>query len=121
MGVSAELAALLTKQAVQALEPYLKARRERIARAFDEAIENAPAPARAELAKLSEETRRDLRLQILESLDQEDRDTWAAVLSMRSSEDVGRRLVFATWGLVVATIGMVVTSIVLIVVTVANH
>lgn len=82
----------LTLQALQALEPFLKARRERIAEAFDEAVENAPVTAQAELAQLSEQTRTDLRLQILESLDQEDRDTWAAVLPMRSSEDVGRRL-----------------------------
>jgi hypothetical protein len=77
--------------------------------------------ARTELDQLSEETRRDLRLQLLESLSQADREVWAPVLSMQSSERFSSKLVAATWGLVGATGSLVVATVVLVMVTLLHH
>jgi hypothetical protein len=94
---------------------------ERAGRAVDDALANVTGEARTELDQLSEETRRDLRLQLLESLSQADREVWAPVLSMQSSERFSSKLVAATWGLVGATGSLVVATVVLVMVTLLHH
>lgn len=71
--------------------------------------------------ELSDETRADLRLQLLKRLSLDDREMWASVLAMRSSERQTSRLVGATWGLVTATVGLVIATVVLVIVTVVHH
>ena len=60
-----------------------------VADALDEALENVSPPAKAELDQLSERTRADLRLQLLESVEKSNREVWASVLSMQSSKRPG--------------------------------
>jgi hypothetical protein len=96
------------------------AQRARVSQAVDEALENVSDPAKAELAKLSEKTREDLRLQILQSLSEPDRGIWASVFAIQSSENTSSKLTFATWGMVFSTIGLVIVTIVLVVVTAAK-
>jgi hypothetical protein len=91
-----------------------------VADAVDEALKNVPPPAKAELDQLSERTRADLRLQLLESVERSNREAWASVLAMQSSEKSGSRLVIATWGLVCATVGLVIATVVLVLVTVSD-
>ena len=88
--------------------------------AVDEALANVAPPAKDELDQLSERTLADLRLQLLKSLGSSEREVWAPVLAMQSSERTGFRLVVATWGLVFATVGLVAATLVLVWVTVAG-
>ena len=88
---------------------------------MDNALKSVPAPAKAELDQLSEQTREDLRLQLLQSLEQSEREVWSSVLAMQSSEKTGDRLVIATWGLVFATVGLVKATVVLVWVTLAGE
>ncbi len=109
-------------ETLQAIRKQLERMRQKVAAdAVDQALENVSEPAKAELDQLSEATREDLRLQLLESLDQGEREMWASVLAMQSSEKTSSKLVVATWGLVTATIGLVVVTVVLVLVTVAKH
>ena len=55
-------------------------------RAVNSAVEAVPDPAKTELARLSADTLRDLRIELLKSLDQEERVIIGSVLAMRSSE-----------------------------------
>ena len=69
---------------------FAQARREILEKAVDDAIENVPDSAKAELASLSGKTKEDLRLQLLQQVEGEsDREIWAAVLAMRSSMNSG--------------------------------
>jgi hypothetical protein len=96
--------------------------RKRLAeRTVDEALANVKGTAKAEVDSLSESTREDLRLQLLESLDREERDIWASVMTMQSSERFSTKLVTATWGLVAATVGLVIATVILVIVTVVTH
>jgi hypothetical protein len=56
----------------------------------------------------------------LQRIGLEDREIWASVLAMQSSENTSSKLMIATWALVAATVGIVVATIVLVLVTVAK-
>lgn len=76
-----------------------------------------------ELAKrnnLSEEVESDVRTSLLKTAE-EARDIYSTVLELQSSERVGMRLVWATWGLAFFTAALVAATIVLIVVTAKVH
>jgi hypothetical protein len=65
---------------------------------------------------LSEEIGSDVRTSLLKAAE-EARDIYSTILELKSSERVGMRLVWATWGLVFFTAALVAVTIVLIVVT----
>jgi hypothetical protein len=90
-------------------------------KAVDQAFGDVQGEAKSEIDALSESTKEDLRLQILQNLDQGDREIWSAVMAMRSSERFTTKLVTATWGLAAATCGLVIATIVLVVVTMLHH
>jgi|HubBroStandDraft_4_1064222.scaffolds.fasta_scaffold93695_1 hypothetical protein len=115
--LSDQLADLPTKEREDLVAAMVAAQRARVGKAVDQALDNLPDAAQAEVAKLSQKTREDLRLQLLESLDESKREPWAAVLAMQSAEFAGSKLTFATRGLVAATLGLVIVTIVLVVVT----
>lgn len=92
-----------------------------LAQAIDDAFEAVPSAAKAELDRLSAMTLNDLRVQLLKSLGAEEREMVASVLTMRSSEHVGSRLVGATWALVGTTVGLVLSTVALVVVTLTHH
>lgn len=76
-----------------------------------------------ELAKrnnLSEEVESDVRTSLLKAAE-EARDIYSTILELKSSERVGMRLVWATWGLVFFSAALVAVTIVLIVVTAKAH
>jgi len=98
----------------------LAAQRARLAQAFDQAVDDVPAPSKAEWEKLSDTTRNDVRMQVLEQLAAPDRDMWTGMFSILSSEKTSSKLTFATWGLVTATVGLVIITIVLVAVTAAG-
>jgi hypothetical protein len=102
------------KALVQAL---LAARRASVSKAIDQAQDNVSDHTKAEIAKLSDDARKDLRLRLLEELGVPDRDMWASMFAIQSSEKTSSKLTFATWGMVVSTIGLVIVTIVLVVVT----
>jgi DNA-directed RNA polymerase specialized sigma24 family protein len=54
------------------------AQRARVSKAVDQALEDVSDPTQAELAKLPEKERQELRLQLVENLDQAERDSSAA-------------------------------------------
>jgi hypothetical protein len=108
--------------AMQEWSRYVQSEQAKIAfAAVDNALKAVPPAAKAELAQLSEQTREDLRLQLLEGLEKGERDMWAAVLAMRSTETTGSRLLIATWGLVVSSVGLVIATVALVVVTLSQH
>jgi hypothetical protein len=85
-------------------------------------LERDRAEKRArDLAKrnnLSKEVESDVRTSLLKTAEEaRDIDIYSTILELKSSERVGRRLVWATWGLVFFTAALVVVTIVLIVVT----
>ena len=102
-------------------EPGARLRAFLAERTVDEALKNVGEDARSEIDALSESTKEDLRLKLLQSLDQNEREVWSAVMAMQSSERFSSKLVTATWGLVAATGGLVVATIVLVIVTVLHH
>lgn len=76
-----------------------------------------------ELAKrnnLSEEVESDVRTSLLKTAE-EARDIYSTILELQSSERVGMRLVWATWGLAFFTAALVAATIALIVVTAKVH
>ncbi len=111
------LADIPLKERQELVAAMVAAQRARVGKAVDEALENLPDSAQAEVAKLSQKTREDLRLQLLESLDESKREPWTAVLTMQSAELTSSKLTFATWGLVTATVGLFIATIILVVVT----
>ena len=115
--LSDQLADVPPKERQELLAAMVAAQRARVGKAVDQALDNLPDAAQAEVARLSQKTREDLRLQLLESLDESKREPWAAVLAMQSAELTSSRLAFATWGLVTATLGLFIATIILVVVT----
>jgi hypothetical protein len=63
----------------------------------------------------------DLRIKLLKNLETEEREIFPSVLTMRSSERVGSRLLGATWALVGTTVGPVLSTVALVVVTLAHR
>lgn len=77
--------------------------------------------AKSEIDALSESTKKDLRLHLLQSLDESDHEIWSSVMAMQSSERFSSKLIAATWGLVAVTATLVIATIVLVIATVVNH
>jgi hypothetical protein len=121
--ISAAVTASATRAAVEAVPPETwQEIRKRLARqTVDQALDNVQGTAKSEIDALSDSTKEDLRLQLLQSLNENERDVWSAVMAMQSSERFSAKLVTATWGLVSATAGLVIATIVLVVVTVLHH
>jgi hypothetical protein len=80
------------------------------------ALEQA-VDAASKKAKLSSQAQTVLLVQLLERLPKGQRDVAVPILSMRSAELVGQRLVDATRGLAVATLVLVIATVVLVIVT----
>jgi len=70
---------------------------------------------------LSEEVKSDVRTSLLAAAEAGRREVYSTILGLRSSEQVGMRLVWATWGLVFFTSALVAITIVLIIVTAKVH
>lgn len=118
--LSASLSDVPPKERRVLIEALLAAQRARVSQAFDQAVEDVPAPSKAEWEKLSDTTRNDVRMQLLEKLAVPDRDMWTGMFAILSSEKTSSKLTFATWGLVTATVGLFIVTIVLVAVTAAG-
>jgi hypothetical protein len=67
--------------------------------------------------RLDEQTKKDVRYQLLAFAEAEDRPVMTAVLGMQSAERVGQNLVKATWALVIASGALVLATVVLVIIT----
>ena len=74
----------------------------------------------AALHEWSEEVESDVRTKFLAAAE-ERREVYSTIFLLRSSERMGMRLVWATWGLVFFTAALVAATIVLIIVTAKVH
>lgn len=82
------------------------------ATALEQAIDAA-----SKKAKLSPQAQTVLLVRLLERVPKEQRDVAVPIISMRSAELVGQRLVGATKGLAAATAALVIATVVLVIVT----